>query len=199
LTRALIADDDPVQRALLGGMLKQWEIDFVVAPDGAAAWELLGAEAKPTMAILDWMMPGIDGVELVRRIRQDAAHTNMYLILLTSCDRPEDVVMGLEAGADDYLVKPFRSDELRARVNTGIRTLGVRERLAGRVGDLELALSNVKEIRGLLPICTYCKKIQGSGEWEKLEIFITAHTHAKFSHGICPGCFETVATALDLK
>jgi CheY-like chemotaxis protein len=110
------------------------------------------------MAIVDWMMPGTDGLELCRRIRADAAHAAMHVILLTSRAADADVVAGLDAGADDYLVKPFNPEELRARVQAGVRVLSLQNRLGARVRELQDALANVKELTGLLPICSYCKR-----------------------------------------
>ena len=105
-------------------------------------------------------MPGIDGPELCRRIRQDPSLAHMYVILLTGRRSSQDVVAGLDAGADDYVVKPFDADELRARVHVGIRVLKLQERLAERVAELQTALLKVKQLSGLLPICSYCKRIR---------------------------------------
>lgn len=196
--RALIADDDPVAREILARTLHRWDIDTVAAADGAAAWAALTAPLRPSLAIVDWMMPGVDGIELCRRIRQDAAHAHMYVIVLTTRDLPADVVAGLNAGADDYLIKPFKPEELRARISAGLRVLSLQARLADRLAELEAALAKVKELRGLLPICAYCKRIRRDADyWEQLESYISAHTGAKFSHGICPPCFSTVMADLE--
>src|SRR5436190_23291683 len=114
--RALVADDDPVARTILTRALPGWAIEPIVVADGAAAWEVVASGNAPSLAILDWEMPGLDGPELCRRIRANPASASMYVILLTSRDAAEDVVAGLDAGADDYLVKPFRAAELRARI-----------------------------------------------------------------------------------
>jgi phosphoserine phosphatase RsbU/P len=193
-----VADDDPVAREILTRTLHRWEFDAVAAADGAAAWTLLAAAPPPALAIVDWMMPGVDGIELCRRIRQNAAHAHMYVIVLTGRDQPDDVVAGLDAGADDYLVKPFRPEELRARIDAGLRVLSLQARLADRLAELEAALAKVKELRGLLPICAYCKRIRRDADyWEQLENYISAHTDARFSHGICPPCFTAVMADLE--
>ena len=122
--RILIAEDDPVSHLLLLTHLRKWGHEPVATTDGLAAWEALQQPDAPALAILDWMMPGLDGLELCQRIRQTPALSHMYVILLTARDSRADVVRGLEAGADDYLVKPFDAAELRARVQSGIRKIG---------------------------------------------------------------------------
>jgi sigma-B regulation protein RsbU (phosphoserine phosphatase) len=101
----------------------------------------------------------------------------------------------LEAGADDYLTKPFDPQELRARIKVGERILGLQTSLAERVTELEDALSRVKQLQGLLPICSYCKKIRDDQNyWEQVESYISKHTEAQFSHGICPDCYAQFVT-----
>jgi CheY-like chemotaxis protein len=188
--RALIADDDRIGTAILSRALANWNFEVAVAHDGEAAWDLVRGQA-PQLAIIDWMMPTLDGLELCRRIRLDPARAHMYLILLTSRDSRADVVAGLNAGADDYLVKPFDPDELRARLQVGVRVLRLQERLADRVAELETAVSTVKRLQGLIPICSYCKRIRSEGnDWEQLESYISEHSDAQFSHGICPPCLD---------
>ena len=184
-----MADDDPVARVILARALPGWAIEPIVVADGAAAWEVIASDNAPSLAIMDWEMPGLDGPELCRRIRSNPASASMYVLLLTSRDAAEDVVAGLDAGADDYLVKPFRAAELRARINAGVRVLTLQERLAQRVAELQQALANVKQLRGMLPICSYCKRIRSDEDyWEQVESYITDHTDALFSHDICPSC-----------
>jgi response regulator RpfG family c-di-GMP phosphodiesterase len=113
--------------------------------------------------------------------------------MVTSAGEPADLAAGLEAGADDYIPKPFNRAELRARANVGLRMLALQESLARRVADLEEALANVKQLRGLLPMCSYCKKIRVDDTyWQQLETYIGARSDAQFSHGICPECFPQV-------
>ena len=186
--RALIADDDRIATTKLSRALANWHFDVSLAHDGESAWGVIQTQA-PQLAIVDWMMPALDGLDLCRRIRQDPATARMYLILLTSRDSREDVVAGLDAGADDYLVKPFDLEELRARLHVGVRVMTLQERLADRVAELEAAVSTVKRLHGLIPICSYCKRIRSdSNDWEQLESYISEHTDAHFSHGICPPC-----------
>jgi phosphoserine phosphatase RsbU/P len=189
----LIAEDDPVSRRLLESTLRRWGYDLTVTTDGEEAWRLLRAADVSLLAVLDWMMPGLDGVEICRRVRSLRGPTPPYLILLTAKTRRQDVVEGLEAGADDFIGKPFDRDELRARLNVGVRILGLQRRLAERVHDLEAAMSRVKQLQGLLPMCAYCKKIRDDRNyWQQVEEYVSAHSDAQFSHGICPDCYDRV-------
>jgi DNA-binding response OmpR family regulator len=188
--RALIADDDRGGSLMLSTMLKRWGFEVLSAHDGNTAWNLLQTEPRASIAILDWMMPEVDGPELCRRIRMEDSLKHMYVLLLTSRDTRADLIAGLDAGADDYLVKPFDPDELRARVHVGLRVLSLQERLAQRVQELQEALSQVKQLHGLLPICSYCKRIRSdTNYWQQVESYIAEHSGAQFSHGICPSCF----------
>lgn len=149
---ALIADDDRGTTAILSKALQRCHVDVSVAPDGVAAWERLCAEPRPSLALVDWMMPGLDGPELCRRIRKHPALENMYVILLTGRDSRADMVTGLDAGADDYIVKPFDAEELRARVQVGIRVATLQERLAERVGELQTARDELARLAATDPL-----------------------------------------------
>jgi DNA-binding response OmpR family regulator len=195
---ALIADDDLVTAAVLRAALRRLDLDVVMAHDGATAWGLLGSAPAPGLAIIDWMMPEVDGPELCRRIRSTPELSHLYVILLTARDSRADVVAGLEAGADDYLIKPFDAEELNARVRAGMRIVGLQQQLTSKIASLEEALKNVKELKGLLPICCYCKRIRTDEDyWQQLEGYISEHSGAQFSHGICPGCSEAAHRELD--
>jgi DNA-binding response OmpR family regulator len=181
--RVLIADDDRTSTLMLERTLERWGFDVVVAHDGAAAWACIAGDAPPALVIVDWMMPGIDGVELCRRLRATPLSSSVYVILLTARTSRQDLVAGLHAGADDYLTKPFDPDELRARIHVGQRTLGL--------------MANIKRLTGLLPICGYCKRIRSEHDyWEQVESYISQHTDAVFSHGICPACLEKAMAEL---
>lgn len=184
-----IAEDDPVSRRLLAALLQAWGHSVSVATDGEEAWEMLRAEGAPVVAILDWMMPGLDGTELCRRIRATPALRGSYLILLTAKTGAWSVVDGLESGADDFLCKPFDRLELRARLRAGLRVIALQQELAARVTELEAALQAVGRLEGLLPICCVCKRIRnGEQYWQQVEEYVSAHSGARFSHGLCPDC-----------
>ncbi len=189
--RVLIADDDRVGSTMLKRSVERLGHDVVVAHDGAEAWQRIGEDDTIAIAIVDWMMPGVTGLELCARIRQDEARAHMYVIMLTARTARADVVTGIEAGADDYLTKPFDPDELRVRLNAGVRIATLQQRLAARVVELQSALARVRQLSGLLPICSYCKRIRNDGNyWQQLESFLAEHSEAEFSHGICPGCLD---------
>lgn len=189
--RILIADDEPTIRRLLGATLAPAGYEVVEAADGEAAWAVLDATDAPELAVLDWIMPGLDGPEVCRRVRARAAPVAPYLILLTAKDRVEDLVAGLEAGADDYIAKPFSPGELRARVQVGARVVALQRGLADRVRALEEALAQIHHLHGLLPICAWCKKIRNDQNyWEQVETYISERSDAQFTHSICPECGE---------
>ena len=187
----LVADDDPVSLRILEKALGKWGHTVLLAKNGTEAWQALTSPEAPRMAILDWMMPGMDGPTICRRARNIPSAQISYLILLTARTDSLDIVAGLDAGANDYVTKPFQPAELRARVDVGLRVLDLQSKLAVRIHDLEAALKQVKQLRGLLPICMYCKKIRNDGDyWQQVETYISDHTEAEFSHGICPECYE---------
>jgi DNA-binding response OmpR family regulator len=186
----LVADDESVSRTVVAAMLRKAEYEVHLAADGAEAWAALQAAGAPPLAIVDWMMPGLDGVEICRRLRRVETATPTYVILLTSRDAASDVVEGLRAGADDYVTKPPNEDELLARISVGARVVTLQHALADRVRRLEDALASVKQLQGLLPMCSYCKRIRDDQNyWQQVESYISAHADVQFSHGYCPDCF----------
>ena len=191
--RILIAEDDPVSRMLLKTHLETWGHEPVTTVDGTEAWTVLQAADAPTLAILDWMMPGLDGLEVCRRVRDRVDAPPLYIILLTARANRQDAIEGLSAGADDYVTKPFDAAELRARLGVGVRVVELQAELAARIADLEEALARVDHLHGILPICSYCKKIRSdSDSWQQVEAYVSDHSNARFSHGVCPECVQTV-------
>jgi two-component system, cell cycle response regulator len=129
LQSVLVAEDDPMFRQVLGSWLKKWNYRVIAVENGLDAWTILQQPDAPQMAILDWMIPIVDGVELCRRLRGHESGPYRYVILVTSKDGRQDVVTALEAGADDFLTKPFNMDELRARIRAGERILQLQDAL----------------------------------------------------------------------
>jgi len=191
--RILIAEDDTVSRRVLEATLIKWGHEVTVVCDGDEAWAALQRDDAPSLAILDWMMPGVDGVELCRRARQAGGHlASLYIVLLTAKGSREDIITGLDAGADDYLTKPFDRDELRARVRVGVRVVELQNILTERLRELEESLTQVKQLQEILPICSYCKNVRDDQNyWQQVESYVSEHSEAKFSHSICPDCYET--------
>ncbi len=145
-----MADDDPVSREILSALLSKWHYHVLLAENGHEAMELLRAQSQPVLAVLDWMMPGIDGVEICRRIRE--INKSVYIILLTARSSKERIVEALDAGADDYLAKPFDKGELRARLNVGLRLLTLQAVLAARVAELEATQRENRELKLRIPL-----------------------------------------------
>ena len=175
--RVLVADDDAVSRLIVRKTLTEAGHEVVPVVDGRDAWEALQNEAFPVV-ISDWMMPNLDGLELTRRIRAARQPAYTYVILLTSLAGKDRYLEGMEAGADDFLTKPFDADQLVARLRVAERVLGLHEQ--------------VKRLEGFLPTCMYCKKIRdAAGAWVPIEHYIAERTDASFTHGICAACRET--------
>src|SRR6266404_5988359 len=127
--RILIADDSIVSRHLLDATLRKWGYEVVLASDGNEAWEILQGKNAPPLAILDWMMPEMTGVEVCHRVRQQAREPYTYILLLTSKNLKEDLIEGMEAGADDYITKPFDQHELKVRLRAGTRVVDLQQEL----------------------------------------------------------------------
>jgi len=190
--RILIAEDDLTSRTILAGVLTKNCHEVVSTENGTQALSALTEKDAPRLAILDWMIPEIEGIEVVRRIRADTSLSQPYIIILTSKSEKTDIVSGLDAGADDYLVKPFDPPELIARVAVGQRLVDMQDQLTVQVHKLQQALDDVSTLQGILPICLHCKKIRNDkGYWEQVEAYISKHSEAHFTHGICPECMQT--------
>jgi CheY-like chemotaxis protein len=191
--KVLIADDDLVSRRLLEVRLAQLGYEVISTKDGAEAWQSLQSPGAPQLALLDWVMPIMSGLEVCQKVRAHPGIKNMHLILLTVKNSREDVLAGFAAGANDYITKPFDVEELHARVKVGERIVELQNSLAERVRELEAALKLVKQLQGLLPICLYCKRIRNDKNyWEQVESYIMEHAEVRFSHGICPDCYEKI-------
>jgi DNA-binding response OmpR family regulator len=190
--KILLADDDEITRLTLTSALEGWVHEVVAYTDGHAAWDGLRIPGAPRLALLDWQMPGMDGPDICRALRAEPALESTYVVLLTARDSKADLIAGLAAGADDYIAKPIHFEELRLRVRVGQRIRALQDDLATRVTELEDALTKVRQLQGILPICSYCKKIRSDANyWQQVEAYLAAHSEARFSHGICPECYET--------
>lgn len=194
--RILVAEDDPVSRRLIESTLSRIGFDVMTAVDGNATWRILenfNGKNAPELLVLDWMMPGIDGIELCRRVRTTPGLELMYILLLTVRSEKEDLAMGLTAGANDYISKPFQPIELESRIRVGQRIVNLQKTLTVRIGELEDALGRIRRLEGMLPICSYCKKVRNEANyWEQVESYITSHSDLELSHSVCPTCLERV-------
>lgn len=127
--RVLIAEDDPVARRVAESFLSKWGYDVHAVTDGAEAWKILQSHDSPRLALLDWKLPGLEGIEVCRRLREDSTRPYTYILLLTASGQRQDLLAALHAGADDYLVKPVDAAELRARLYVGRRILASQDEL----------------------------------------------------------------------
>ncbi len=188
--RAVVADDDPETCQTLVRVLQHWGCRVETCADGYTTWQLLAETSTPTLVMLNWSLPGLAGGQICQRLRQGPGSLLTYVIVLTTRGEPEEAVAGLHAGADDYLSKPFEPQELLARLQVGIRVLSLQQALHERLHALEDAVTRESQLRGLLPICAYCKKIRDHHNgWEQLERFISERSEAEFTHSICPDCY----------
>jgi DNA-binding response OmpR family regulator len=189
--KILLAEDNDVTRKVLEAHLAKWGYEVIAVADGSRAWDCLQQHDAPHLLILDWMMPGMSGIDICRQVRQSQSGHLKHIILLTARGEKQDLMEGFEAGANDYMTKNFDPDELKARVGVGARVVELQQALANRVRELEQAMSHIKTLQGILPICMHCHKIRDDREvWLKLEEYIADHTDVMLSHSLCPECME---------
>lgn len=187
----LLAEDDAISCKLVESHLRRWGHTVFVAKDGREAIDIFEAHPEIHLAILDWMMPLVDGVEVCRQIKKFPSTHCVYVVMLTARSANEDIVAALDVGADDYMSKPFNQNELRARVAAGERVMTLETDLINYVERLEDALTHIKRLQGIIPICSWCKNIRNdSNFWTSLEDYLSDYGHPKFTHGICPDCME---------
>jgi CheY-like chemotaxis protein len=188
MPHVLIVDDLPRNLQVLALLLSKAGYRVSMAMDGVQALEMVRVEA-PDLVLLDVMMSGMDGLEVCRVLKADSRLREIPVIFLTAKAELEDLQEGFRLGAVDYVTKPFRGGELLARVATHVSLKLALERERDLRRSLEETLAQVKTLSGLLPICARCKKIRDdSGYWNQIENFISAHSDADFTHGICPEC-----------
>lgn len=179
----LIADDDPTSRLVLSATLQKLGHQVTVAKDGVEAWALF-ENGEVRLLISDMVMPGVHGLELCRRIRAANRPRYTYIILLTSVGGKSSYLVGMRAGADDFINKPFDEEQLAARLVVAERILNLQ--------------SQVNQLSGLLPICCVCKKVRDDQNyWQQVESYISKRTDARFSHGYCPDCFKKTMQELE--
>lgn len=196
--KILIAEDDSMTRMALSKNIEKWGHEVIAVPDGLKASEILYGAAPPRLAILDWIMPEKEGIEICRELGRRTEGPMIYTILLTIKKEKSDIIEALDCGAHDFLSKPVHTGELRSRIAVGVRLVEAEDKLVNYAKELEnknnaleRALAEIKTLRGFLPICCHCKKIRDDkGYWQQIEQYVRAHTEAEFSHGICPECLD---------
>ena len=194
INRILIADDDERPRQLLAHFLKSWGFTVTECRDGLEAATLLERVNAPSLAIIDWMMPGLEGVEICRRIRNlPGPRPYTYIILVTG---NSDAAAGLQAGADDFVNKPYNVDELRARLAVGQRVVGLERRLAEHISLLRDALDQVAALPDdttSVCICPNCKQTRDANhQWQSIENYLEEQKGTHPVPEMCPDCVERV-------
>jgi len=174
-------------------LLTRHGFEVSTAATGGQAAAILRAFDPPTLALVDWLMPEMTGLELCRTIRAQPSENYIYFIVITGRDSTDDLSEAFAAGADDFIRKPLETVELLARLNVGRRILELEQRLAARVAEVQSALERVQALERLLPICMYCKRVRKDPlSWQELDVYIHLQTGTDFSHGICPDCMTAV-------
>lgn len=172
----MVVDDSKTSLCYLETILKKNSYSVKTVMSGEEALEKL-TDINPDLILLDIIMPGMDGYEVCRRVKNSKEHSHIPIIFLTSRSKPEDIVKGFKTGAVDYVTKPFNDAELLARIETHL--------------ELKRAREEILTLRGLIPICANCKKIKNNeGYWEQVETYLQRHTGANFSHGLCADCYD---------
>jgi CheY-like chemotaxis protein len=190
--KILIAEDDPLTLGLLTELIRKWDYETISVNNGDTALEILRRDDNPLILLADWQIPGVQGDELCRLARTQLTKKPLHIILTTATQLTvESKVRGLAAGADDYLIKPYDPRELLARLHVGARALDLQTELRKRVAEMEAALALVKQLQGILPVCSDCKRIRDDqNRWKTMENYLAARTDATFTHVVCPGCLE---------
>lgn len=175
--KILIADDDATARRFLQAALRKLDHECVMAVDGREAWEAYQA-TQPSIILADWLMPNLSGIELCRMIRADARARYAYVILVTALSGKGSYLEGMQAGADDFVTKPFDLDEMAARLHVAKRIIGLQ--------------TEIHQLQGLLPVCSYCRRIRDErSSWTTLEQYVAARTELMLSQSICPECYHS--------
>ncbi len=187
----LVVDDNPDILFLTSRTLKKAGYKVTTASDGKECMTIVQAN-QPDLMIMDVMLPDIKGTELCRRFKADPVLKKSFIVLMSgTVTSSEDQGNGLELGADGYIAKSISSSEFLARVNAMVRIVRAEKERDQLIIELEDALQKVKQLKGLLPICAFCKKIRDDkGYWNRLEDYISTHTDADFSHSICEECLD---------
>lgn len=184
----LVVDDNHDNLRLLSEILSEHHDKVRLAPNGERALATI-RKAAPDLILLDIMMPDMDGFEVCRILKADQETTGIPVIFISALDETVDKVKAFSMGGVDYITKPFKSKEVLARISTHLTLRHLQRSLEKKNEQLRQALDEIRILRGILPICSSCKKIRNEeGHWEQIEIYIRDRSEANFSHGICQDC-----------
>jgi PleD family two-component response regulator len=189
--RIVIVDDDPDVLFSTERALKRdgYTIKSYTSPEEFKS-EL--PDFKPDLVLMDVVMPDISGIDLCQQVKSMGGDNSPFIVLLSgSRTSSDDQAEGLELGADGYIPRPIENRELRARVKSMVRILLAERERDRLIAELREAMAEIRKLAGLLPICAHCKSIRDDkGYWQKIEAYLSEHTGARTSHGICPGCLK---------
>ncbi len=188
--KILIAEDEFTTRMMVQVSLENWGYDVLDAHDGKEALAVFEQKEKPRIVILDWEMPGVNGIEVCQSLKEANAEDPPYIILLTGRDSEKDILQGFDAGADDYITKPFSGDELRARVRVADRLVRMQDMQKEFVKELRSALDQIAALQGNVVVCEKCNKIEhlDGDAWLDFTEFIESSTDGRCIKVICPVC-----------
>lgn len=188
----LVVDDNPDNLRLLAEILSEHHYKVRLAPHGARALATIRKEA-PDLILLDVMMPELDGFEVCRQLKADEQTAKIPVIFISALHETLDKVKAFTLGGVDYITKPFKAEEVLSRVKTHLSLSLLRRQLEKKNSELQKALDEIKILQGIIPICANCKNVRDDkGYWDRVEIYISKHSEAKFSHSICPNCAKTL-------
>jgi sigma-B regulation protein RsbU (phosphoserine phosphatase) len=198
--KVLVAEDDRSLRVTMQKLLEGFGYEVCAASDGNEALNMFLVQ-RPPIIVTDWMMPGMDGLTMVKTIRAFAEDDYTYIIMVSSREDRSDIMEGMQAGVDEFLTKPVDRDHLHARLRVGRRILMLQDTLRQRIREIEEAQKHVRRLQGFLPICAYCKNIRNEADlWQEVEEYIVEHESSiEFSHSICPECYEKFVKPMEEK
>jgi phosphoserine phosphatase RsbU/P len=187
--KILIADDDNFSRRVLEAQLQKCGHIVISCSSGESALETLRRDGSIDLVVLDWMMPGMSGIEVCRKIKSDPTSPLVYVIILTAKRQASDIARGLDSGADDFVSKPFDPLELEARINVGQRTMRLQRAMMEHISELEAAAARIEQLNKMLPICPLCGTNRNEPEyWNGVKAYVGDHSKAELSDAVCKAC-----------
>jgi sigma-B regulation protein RsbU (phosphoserine phosphatase) len=188
--KILIAEDEFTTRMMVQVCLENWGYRVESVTNGEEAWAMLQKPDAPHIAILDWEMPELDGIEVCRRVKEMGMENPPYIILLTGRDSEKDIIRGFDAGAEDYMTKPFNDNELRARVRVAERLVRTQSSLSESVAELKDVLNQLEMLESAVEICGSCQKIYSTydGQWHSFEDVVHNGADPRVIVNICSNC-----------
>lgn len=190
--KILVVDDNTANIDVMLNFLEMEGYDISIATSGKMAIHVANHD-HPDLILLDVMMPEMDGFETCKKLKEEPRTANIPIIFVTAKKETTDIVQGFQSGGVDYISKPYRQEEVLSRVKTHLQLRHLMETQRQLINELNKALEEVKTLKGILPICSYCKKIRdGEGRWHQMEKYIASRSETEFSHGICEDCYAEI-------